>query len=153
MIVGITGSRSFRYSSAELISSKMLWLVTELDVDTICFGGAKGADTIALSKVLEFRKSARFVLPKLIVILPNKLESQPPETHYTTRLADEVIELGLRITAEDHYEAYHARNRSIVDRSDEIVAFWNGDYASGTWSCIKYAKSVKKPVEEIRLQK
>lgn len=39
-----------------------------------------------------------------------------------------------------------ARNRVIVDRSDIIVALWDGRKTGGTYSTIQYAKKHSKPV-------
>lgn len=41
-----------------------------------------------------------------------------------------------------HVWKMHARNRWMVDRSDAILALWNGDEAGGTAATIKYAGSV-----------
>ena len=40
------------------------------------------------------------------------------------------------------------RNKKIVDYSDKIVAFWNGN-SKGTLSVIKYARKIGKPCEVI----
>ena len=40
------------------------------------------------------------------------------------------------------------RNRSIVDYSDKVIAFWDGT-SKGTLSVIEYAKSIGKPCEVI----
>ncbi len=39
-----------------------------------------------------------------------------------------------------------ARNRWMVDHSDEVVALWNKLQSGGTWNCIQYAFSKGKPV-------
>ncbi|MBQ7392116.1 MAG: hypothetical protein IJV73_05465 [Clostridia bacterium] len=44
------------------------------------------------------------------------------------------------------------RNKEIVDRADEIIAFWNGR-SRGTLSVIKYAQSQKKSCKIILLSK
>jgi hypothetical protein len=45
------------------------------------------------------------------------------------------------------YEAWkmQARNEWMVDRSDIVLALWNGEPGGGTWNCIQYAKSRGKP--------
>lgn len=40
---------------------------------------------------------------------------------------------------------YHARNKFMVDNTEEVIALWNGK-PGGTKSCIKYALSVGKRV-------
>ena len=43
-------------------------------------------------------------------------------------------------------ESYQKRNEWMVDQSDGLIAFWNGDRTGGTWNCLEYAKKVNKPV-------
>ncbi len=40
------------------------------------------------------------------------------------------------------------RNKKIVDYSDKVIAFWNGN-SKGTLSVIKYARKIGKPCEII----
>jgi uncharacterized phage-like protein YoqJ len=41
-------------------------------------------------------------------------------------------------------QAYHKRNRWMVDECNLLVALWNGT-GGGTASCIAYAQQVKRP--------
>jgi len=41
---------------------------------------------------------------------------------------------------------YHERDKWMVDRADKMLALWNGFKKGGTYSTIKYADKVKKPV-------
>ncbi len=41
------------------------------------------------------------------------------------------------------------RNKYMVDNSDIVLAFYNGKGFGGTYNCIQYAKSVKKPIVNI----
>ena len=42
------------------------------------------------------------------------------------------------------------RNRMIVDYADKVIAFWDG-CSRGTLSVIKYAESIGKPCEVVRI--
>ena len=61
---------------------------------------------------------------------------------------------GIRLTEfVPQYERYGraapiVRNKEIVDYSDKIIAFWDGN-SKGTLSVIKYAQKVGKPCEII----
>ena len=61
---------------------------------------------------------------------------------------------GIRLTEFlPQYERYGraapiVRNKKIVDYSDKIIAFWDGN-SKGTLSVIKYAKKTGKPCEII----
>jgi len=133
MIVGITASRRFKSIDSQLIDSKILDLVIAPNVNEIVFGGAKGGDTIALKAALLhraglYRPGAKPSIPKLVVIVPDVVRSQPPETWAITERADEVVELHLPIIKDDGWLAYRKRNEAIVDRCNRMVAFWTGSY-------------------------
>lgn len=63
--------------------------------------------------------------------------------------ADVVHQVGKQYTA----DCMHKRNMYMVDNSDLVLAFWNGEEKGGTYFTIKYAQSVGKPIEIIRLDK
>ena len=44
------------------------------------------------------------------------------------------------------------RNQDIVDRADEVIAFWDGE-SRGTLSVIKYAQKIKKPCKIVIIRK
>lgn len=44
--------------------------------------------------------------------------------------------------------ATHIRNRQIVDKSDKVIAFWDGS-SKGTKSVIEYASKLKKDLRVI----
>jgi nucleoside 2-deoxyribosyltransferase len=90
------------------------------------------------------------------------LEKLPPDTILltgTTTGVDQVVrEEGERMGFEiwvyepnfDYYdtptEAYHARNRLIIEEADAVVSFWDGK-SKGTAMAIRYAHQQGKPVE------
>jgi uncharacterized phage-like protein YoqJ len=43
-------------------------------------------------------------------------------------------------------QKYHERDKWMVDNSDSMLALWSGVEKGGTYSTIKYAKKVQKPV-------
>lgn len=43
------------------------------------------------------------------------------------------------------------RNRYMVDKSDLVIAVWNGKESGGTWNTIQYAKSKGKKIHFILL--
>lgn len=139
IILGITGSRDFSLEGEKLIQEVIQDYCTNPDVKSIIFGGARGADTVALRAALNSRKD---YIPKLIVALPVNVAYQPKDTHIITTQADEVIEMSLVGKS-----MYRIRNQYIVDNCTQLVAFWNRDEASGTAQTIRLAKAQKKLVE------
>jgi uncharacterized phage-like protein YoqJ len=74
-------------------------------------------------------------------------ESRWPERsqqHYhelLSRAADQIV-----VTPVRQYRAWYlqARNQWMVDRSNRLLACWNGIRSGGTWNCIRYAESINK---------
>ncbi len=118
-------------------------------VDAIYFGGALGADTVALRAAHEFREGKR---PHLTVVAPDTAARQPFEARKWFKLADEVIELHYPITKNDGYESFKQRNQYIVDISTSLVAFWNGDSKSGTGSAVRMAQQVGLIVHRVKIE-
>lgn len=124
MRVAIIGGRDFGLTLKE-----QEWMWKELDDlkeryedsstpwRVVVSGGAKGADTVAQ----QYAKSRllEFILFKPYHLIDN--------------------------TVSYHPRYFFTRNKQIVDNSDLVVAFWNGE-SSGTRHAVRYAKSVNKPV-------
>jgi hypothetical protein len=107
-------------------------------------GGAVGIDSLALRWLAE--KSQAIVT----VVVPATVAEQPDnaqdEILAATRLGrlSEIIEL--RHPRFPEAEAYHARNRWMVDHSAFLIAFPHGTNSeSGTWQTIYYAAASAKP--------
>lgn len=147
--VAITANRKLIENDNKIIFNKMAELVTCGTVETIYFGGAVGGDTVALEAALSISCMNR---PKLIVVVPCKLENQPKSTHAISKQADEIIELNNAITPNDGFNAYKIRNIYMVDHVEKTVGFWSGDIKSGTWHAINYTQNCKKEVEVVMIQ-
>ncbi len=109
----------------------------------IYVGGALGIDTLALGWLAEHTPAA------LTVVVPCTLADQPDQarqtvlraTHHAQRVS--LVELGARQLGA---EAYHTRNRWMVDRSDLVIGFPRGDDPrSGTWYTIHYGAHQDRP--------
>lgn len=103
-------------------------------------GGAPGIDTLALRWLTELARV------RITVVVPARMADQPIEA--STAVADALRGQGLTDVVELRHpgcpkpEAYHARNRWMVDRSDLLLAFpLSGSSASGTGQTIEYAAS------------
>jgi predicted Rossmann fold nucleotide-binding protein DprA/Smf involved in DNA uptake len=144
-VVTITGSRCTEHrepTQYELLFSAYLRPFAGQD-STVYVGGALGIDTLALDWLAEHTSAA------LTVVVPCTLADQPEQARQSvlsaTRHAQRVslVELGApRLGA----EAYHTRNRWMVDRSDFVIGFPHGDDPrSGTWYTIHYGANQGKP--------
>jgi hypothetical protein len=116
----------------------MKTIVSVARVDAVYFGGARGADTEALRGALHHR--SQWDRPKLIVVVPDTFEKQPKETQLWTKKADEVIELKNPITKDDNFASFAIRDHYLVDIANSLVAFFSGDYSTGTGKTVRMAE-------------
>jgi hypothetical protein len=142
----ITGHRTLGPTSTRRVWTAAKTLLRNLTIDSIYLGGASGVDTEFLKAALEYREGLR---PKLIVVVPDTVERQPVSTREWTRRADGIVELLEPITADNSYLSYKKRNEYLVDQSTFLIAFFNGNFKSGTGSAINYAKKCGKKVYTI----
>lgn len=124
-------------------------LVGNASLDAIYFGGAAGADTEALRAALELRSGKR---PHLVVVVPDTIDKQPLLTREWTRQADEVIELQNPITSDDGYASFKTRNQYLVDVGSFGVAFFNGNYKSGTGHAVRAAEKIGLVVHKVAIK-
>ncbi len=120
------------------------------DYTTFISGGAVGIDQMAARCVLL----ARAFGPKLKLIIARPFPSQdsvwPPHVRARFKelcsVADEIVDV-----CEDPYAAWkmHKRDVWMVDGSHVVIAVWNGKSEGGTYKCIKYAQTSKKPILRI----
>lgn len=120
-------------------------MVVRPGIDAVYFGGAIGADTLALVCANRLVGSCR---TKLIVVVPDTVDKQPSQASRFYKIAHEVIELKNPITGEDGFASYRKRNQYMVDMSTDVVAFFNGDPRTGTGQTVHYAKQMGKRVLE-----
>ncbi|MCO5968524.1 LOG family protein [Actinoallomurus soli] len=107
-------------------------------------GGAIGIDSLALLWLTTETRS------RITVAVPGTAVDQPSEARQAIATAQdkgrlsELIEL--RHSGHPSAEAYHYRNRWMVDRSEFVIAFPRGvDRTRGTWYTADYAAGQGKP--------
>jgi hypothetical protein len=107
-------------------------------------GGAVGIDSLALRWLTERSRAAiTVVVPATVADQPDDARSEISAASRAGRLR-EVIEL--RHPRFPAPEAYHVRNRWMVDHSEFLIAFPRGtDSTSGTWQAVDYAAASAKP--------
>jgi predicted Rossmann fold nucleotide-binding protein DprA/Smf involved in DNA uptake len=110
---------------------------------TIYVGGALGIDALALAWLAEHTPA------DLTVVVPCTLADQPEQARQSvlsvTRRVQRVALVELD-APQLGAEAYHTRNRWMVDRSDLVIGFPHGDDPrSGTWYTIRYGAHQGKP--------
>jgi hypothetical protein len=149
-----TGHRDVRYKHDLLICAAMDE-VCEM-VDLFIVGGARGADTIALLRVIDrAKRGKRF--PKTKIVVPGRYTDQPKEARDAIAeailvIGSELIELKKNVDGASLKE----RNHVMIDMAKPpidgfVLAYFRKIYKSGTWSAMAYAARHSVPVKEIPL--
>lgn len=106
-------------------------------------GGAIGIDTLALRWLVENGTS------KITIAVPCTLSDQPPDAQAAVLKAletgDRAELVELHRSPHPDADAYHYRNRWMVDRSELLIAFPHGDHeGGGTQYTIEYARTLNR---------
>ncbi|MBR2903430.1 MAG: DUF1273 family protein [Clostridia bacterium] len=118
-----------------------------------CFvsGGAIGADMDFAEIVIRLKKKYPHIRLEIVVPCAHQDRMWRPQdkARYQSILqqADEVTVLFSRYTP----WCYDKRNRYMVDKSDLVLAVWNGEKIGGTYQTKKYAEKTGKQLECILL--
>lgn len=119
----------------------------ESGYDLFLSGGALGVDQDFAETVLSFKKKVPEIL--LEIAVPCRAQaarwSEADQMRYRSILAraDRVTVLSEKYTR----FCMQKRNEYMVEKSDLILAFWNGVKKGGTWNTIFYAKKQEKTVK------
>jgi hypothetical protein len=135
-------NRRFAASNDELFAQYLAPFAAE---DTQFYvGGAVGIDSSALRWLAEKSRAViTVVVPATVADQPDDAQGEILAASRLGRLSD-IIEL--RHPRFPEAEAYHARNRWMVDHSAFLIAFPHGTNSeSGTWQTIHYAAASAKP--------
>lgn len=142
-------------SYCDLINSLILDYAKE-GFDHYITGGAIGVD-------MDFAESFIYLKDFFPILKNVKLEVAIPcdnqdakyrerdKERYKTILnnADKITKVGTVYT----FSCMQKRNMYMVDNSDKVLAFWNGEEKGGTWNTIQYARKIGKDIEIINLNK
>ncbi|HEX6343383.1 hypothetical protein [Umezawaea sp.] len=140
----ITGARAVAHLSVEDLVEVFAAYVLPFAVPEAHFyvGGAVGVDTAALEWLAGQTEAAvTVVVPRTVRDQPDAASEAIVRWHGAGRLA-ELVELDID---EVGIDAYLARNRWMVDKSDLVIGFpRSGDQGSGTGYTLGYAASQGK---------
>ena len=109
-------------------------------------GGARGVDQDFAEVVLRAKRAHPWIQLEIAVPCKNQAarwsESDRLRYFYILEHADKVV------TLSEHYTCFcmQKRNEYMVDKSDLVLAYWNGDQTGGTWYTISYAQSLTKKI-------
>lgn len=144
MKIAITGHRDLKTVDHATVVDRVVRFLDD-GVTDVYMGGAVGVDTLVLETLLAQPKR-----PRLVTVVPCRVEDQSVMIRDLIRRSDEVVELCVPITRQDGWQAYRVRNQFLVDRGvDRLVAFHNGSTDSGTWQTMRYARQIGRIVEVV----
>ncbi len=120
---------------------------------TFISGMANGADLDFAEDVLLYRNEGHNI--SLEAALPYPIKFSKKDSEYADRLYYVLSNCNSKNTVSPYYHkgCMQNRNRYMVDRSDLILAIWNGHCSGGTWNTIEYARKKKKEIRYIMLDK
>ena len=114
-------------------------------------GGALGVDQDFAETVLCAKEIYDPITLEIAVPCPMQdlHWSEAEQLRYRSILerADRVVVLSKNYT---NY-CMQKRNEYMVDKSNLVLAYWNGEESGGTWNTMNYARLQQKPVRIIRL--
>lgn len=144
--ITITGTRATQHRQSAEYHEIFAEYIAPFADDRAHFyiGGASGIDSLALLWLTHETTS------KVTVAVPGTVSAQPADARHAIATAQEeggLTELvELRHDRHPSAEAYHFRNRWMVDRSEFVIAFPHGDdRTQGTWYTADYAAEQGKP--------
>lgn len=115
-------------------------------------GMADGVDIDFAKQVIYFRDREEDVTLEAALpypVRPSKIITDySEERDHILRLCDEQR----IVTPCYHNGCMQKRNRYMVDKSDVVLAVWNGKCSGGTWNTIQYACKKGKPIRYIMLE-
>ncbi len=134
----------------KLLKQKTETAITEYGITAFISGMAIGADLDFAEIVLKLRKKYPVTL-ECAVPCPNQTlkwnDKDKRRYDGVIKRADKISLISERYTP----ECMLKRNRYMVDKSDRVIAVFNGKEEGGTWYTIKYAKANDKEIDFIDL--
>ncbi len=149
MTTGITGHQELGEFNLEWIKTSLVEVIHDYKVTRGISSLAKGADQLFVEILLEQHMPFDFISPSDKYDTTFNNESDYLKFKRLNQLADAVTNLAFKEPGE---EAFYAAGREVVNRSELIIAVWDGKKAKGlggTGDIVQYAIQGKKKVVHI----
>lgn len=108
-------------------------------------GMANGSDILAAQVTGSFRHKNEAIILEAAVPYRCRLFSKKENFQYVLKLCNQVTVI------QEQYSpgCFQKRNKYMVDKSDIVIAIWDGRTSGGTYNTIRYAKSLGKDIIQI----
>ena len=149
------------------LRTEVLRLIEEENVERFVFGGAIGIDQMAYAVCQKIKRDKHPHIKLSLAIPFEEQHTNWPNVEDVKRYlkqkedADEVVIVdtlkGTIYTVDKidsggyHYVKMALRNKYMVDQARFLISVWDGEESGGTYSCIKYFKSKRKPKDMIHI--
>jgi uncharacterized phage-like protein YoqJ len=131
--ITITGSREFlEFEAKQLFADALERFLGENRMWLL--GGAIGVDQLATEWLIDRGE-------QVTAVVPFTVPDQPKAVQDTLTRVQQRVELQYKKTK----KAYLDRNAFMVQRSNTVIAFWNGE-KGGTWATLQLALKLHKQV-------
>lgn len=139
ILATVTGHREVE--NKQFVSTQIGLALKDFNVDCLFQGMAKGVDQLAAS--VAFKNRVAYV-----AVRPWAGHKVGPHYDLVLQHATKVVVLDDAIKYPGPW-VYMKRNEYMVDRSNFLIAVWDGKTSGGTYSCVKYALKKERPVWRI----
>ena len=114
-------------------------------------GMADGADIDFANVVLSYRNEMPWICIEAAMPYPYLIKNKENlNGDHKAKILSECDSIHI-VSPYYHKGFMQKRNQYMVDKSDLILAIWNGEKKGGTWNTIKYAQGIGKRIRYIML--
>lgn len=148
-VVGFSGHRTLSdpTRTAESISAVLDDVVAKYGPIVAISSVAKGSDTLFLQEVVK--RKIPFVLVLPFPVLRFQQDFELHEWKVALYLMSQASQIEVVSRSESDNEAYMEAGARVVDRSDLVIATWDGkaaDGLGGTGDVVRYARTLSRPL-------
>lgn len=149
MIMAVTGHRAGRIKDSASLIERIRDTLDEVEPERVIVGMCNGFDLMVGYEAIGRCLPVHCYIPWAGHAVSKYTLEEDKRTydhilHFSreTHILDESIDY-------PGPEAFHSRNRAMVDKATHLLAYFDGEESGGTWSTIKYAKSKKMKVRNL----
>ncbi len=143
-----TGHRNLTEGQTIKIAQDLAWQIDKLikrGYTHFISGLSSDVEILSAQIVGSFRHKNKNLILEAAIPYRNRLKSPDNEFKYALMHCNKVTVI------QEKYApgCFQKKNKYMVDKSDIVIAIWDGRTSGGTYNTIKYAKSLEKEIIQI----